>query len=58
MLGCLKCTPLTYHRRWIQTYCMQNIQGGREINAIIVTDDYLLYKEPESPYNFFFLFNI
>ena len=33
-------------------YC---IQGVREISAIIVTDDYLCYKEPKSPYNFFFL---
>ena len=31
------------------------IQGGREISAIIVTDDYLCYKEPESPYNFFLI---
>ena len=29
------------------------IQGGREISAIIVTDDCLCYKEPKSPYNFF-----
>ena len=29
------------------------IQSGREISAIIVTDDYLCYKVPESPYNFF-----
>ena len=34
------------------------IQGGREISAIIVTDDYLCYKEPKSPYNFFSYFNI
>ena len=35
------------------------IQGGREISVIIVTDDYLCYKEPKSPYNFFFsYFNI
>ena len=25
---------------------------GREISVIIVTDDYLCYKEPKSPYNF------
>ena len=31
------------------------IQGGREIYAIIVTDDYLCYKEPKSPYNFFLI---
>ena len=31
------------------------IQGGMEINAIIVTDDYLCYKEPKSPYNFFLI---
>ena len=29
------------------------IHGVREISAIIVTDDYLCYKEPESYYNFF-----
>ena len=32
------------------------IQVGREISAIILTDDYLCYKEPKSPYNFFLLF--
>ena len=26
-----------------------------EISAIIVTDDYLRYKEPKSPYNFFLI---
>ena len=25
------------------------------MSAIIVTDDYLCYKEPKSPYNFFIL---
>ena len=35
-----------------------NIQGGREISAIIVTEDYLCYKESKSPYNFFSYFNI
>ena len=30
-----------------------------EVSAIIVTDDYLYYKEPNSAYNFFFsYFNI
>ena len=29
------------------------IQGGRETSVIILTDDYLCYKEPKSPYNFF-----
>ena len=29
--------------------------GGREISAIIVTDDYLCYKEPKSLYNFFLI---
>ena len=33
------------------------IQREREISAIIVTDDYLCYKEPKSPYSFFY-FNI
>ena len=32
-----------------------NIQDGREISAIIVTDDYLCYKEPKSPNNFFLI---
>ena len=31
------------------------MQGGREISVIIVTDDYLCYKEPESPYDFFLI---
>ena len=31
------------------------IHGVREISDIIVTDDYLRYKEPNSPYNFFIL---
>ena len=34
------------------------IQGGREISAITVTDGYLCYKEPKSPYNFFFFLSI
>ena len=29
--------------------------GGREISAIIVTVDYLCYKEPKSPCNFFLI---
>ena len=28
------------------------VQSGREISVIIVTDDYLCYREPKSPYNF------
>ena len=35
--------------------CSLHIQGGREISAIIVTDGYLCYKEPKSPYNFFLI---
>ena len=31
------------------------IQNGREVSAIIVTGNCLCYKEPERPYNFFFL---
>ena len=31
------------------------IQDGREISAIILADDYLCYKEPKSPYNFFLI---
>ena len=34
------------------------MQGGREISVIIVTDDYLSYKEPKSHYNFLSYFNI
>ena len=36
----------------------RNIQGVREISVIIVTDDYLCYKEPKIPYNFVTYFNI
>ena len=36
--------PSTIHR-----------QDGREISAIIVTGDYLCYKEPKSSYNFFLI---
>ena len=32
-----------------------DIQGGREISVIIVTEDYLCYKEPKRPYNFFLI---
>ena len=31
------------------------LQGGREISAIIVTDDYLCYEEPKIPLNFFLI---
>ena len=31
------------------------IQNGKEISAIIVTDDYLCYKEPKNPNNFFLI---
>ena len=31
------------------------LQGGREISAIILTDDYLRCKEPRSAYNFFLI---
>ena len=31
------------------------MQGEREISAIIVTEDYLCYKEPKSTYNFFLI---
>ena len=33
----------------------QNIQGGREISVIILTDDYLCYMEPKIPFNFFLI---
>ena len=32
-----------------------NIQNGREIGAIILTDDYLCYKESKIPLNFFLI---
>ena len=32
-----------------------NIQNGREISDIIVTHDYLCYKEPKIPLNFFLI---
>ena len=35
-----------------------DLQTGGEISVIIVTDDYLCYKEPKSPYNFISYFNI
>ena len=31
----------------------KHIQNESKINVIIVNDDYLCYKEPENPYNFF-----
>ena len=34
---------------------LSNIQGGREISDIILTDDYLCYKEPKIPFNFFLI---
>ena len=37
------------------TLLLYSVERVREISAIIVTDDYLLYKEPKSPYDFFFL---
>ena len=41
------------HQDWNEfNYCLQ---GGREISGIIVTEDYLCYKEPKSPYNFFLI---
>ena len=36
-------------------YGLRNSQDDREISAIIVTDNYLCYKEPKSPYNFFLI---
>ena len=51
-------TPAVWGER---IFCMSahkftiDIQGGKETSAIIVTNDYLCYKEPNSPYNFFIL---
>ena len=42
----------------MQTFLLKDdffIQSGREISVIIVTDDYLCYKEPKSSCNFFIL---
>ena len=35
---------------------IHNIQNAMEISVIIVTDDYLRYKEPKIPYSFLLLF--
>ena len=51
--GCAR-KSVTYARKKI-CLILKNIESGREISPIIVTDDYLRYKEPNSPYNFFFL---
>ena len=32
-----------------------DIQAGRKISVIIETEDYLCYKKPKSPYNFFLI---
>ena len=32
------------------------LQSVREISVITVTDDYLCYKEPKNPYNFFLFY--
>ena len=39
----------------ISTEFWRQRMGVREISAVIVTDDYLSYKEPKSPYNFFLI---
>ena len=40
---------------YIQYCVLYKYTGWKGISVIIVTDDYLCYKEPKSPYNFFFL---
>ena len=37
---------------------LRNIQDGMDISVIIVTDDYLYYKELKMSYNFFSYFTI
>ena len=37
----------------IQKLNVYHIQDVREISVIIITDDYLYYKQPKSSYNFF-----
>ena len=49
------CCFLLFNDGHVRRAYTDDIQGGREMSAIIVTDDYLCYKEPESPYNFFFI---
>ena len=44
-----------FSKTLLPNYKTRPIQGGREISAIIVTDDYLCYEEPKSPYNFFLI---
>ena len=36
-------------------HAKEPIQSGRIIGVIIITDDYLCYKKPKSPYNFFLI---
>ena len=52
----MRCNIIGFFR--LISYFDSYFQGGREISAIIVTEDYLCYKEPKSPYNFFYYFNI
>ena len=40
---------------YIYIYIHTYTYGGREISAIILTFDFLCYKEPKSPYNFFLI---
>ena len=42
---------LLYYRRNLRC----DMQGVREISAIILNDNYLSYKEPKSPYSFFLI---
>ena len=40
-------------RTYLRFQILLQLQSGRDVSAIVVTDDYLCYKEPKSPYNFF-----
>ena len=51
--GCAR-KSVTYARKKI-CLILKNIESGREISPIIVTDDYLCYKDPKSPYNVFLI---
>ena len=45
-----------YTKRAVTQYVQcSKIQGGREISDIILTADYLCYKEPKNPLNFFLI---
>ena len=58
-----RCYPLTTAvvgntcnlKKNVVHYCTTDLHVVREISAINVTDNYLCYKESNSPYNFFLI---